>query len=153
MIEDALNAARAAAAEGVVPGGGTALVQVSSELDSLIESLNGGVKEGVELLQRVLNMPLHCIAQNCGANADDIVVRVAQSPKGIGFNARTGELEDLASAGVMDPVMVSYTALRNAASVASLILTTQTLIADRPDYEDVTAGPATGGGAEHFGRA
>ena len=153
LIEDALNAARAAAAEGVVPGGGAALVQVGSTLDSLIESLKDGERAGAELVQRVLSRPLRCIAENSGARADEVVMRVAQSAKGTGFNARSGEFEDLVGNGVMDPVKVSYTALRNAASVASLILTTHTLIADKPEYDDPTAGAATGGGSERLGRA
>ncbi len=152
LIEDALNAARAAAAEGVVPGGGTALVQVASTLDALIESLPNGERAGAALLQLVLTRPLRCIAENCGARPDDIVMRVAQSPKGVGFNARNGQFEDLLGSGVMDPVKVTCTALRNAASVASLILTTHTLIADKPDYVDPTAGPAMGGGSELLGR-
>ncbi|MDJ0894431.1 MAG: molecular chaperone GroEL [Alphaproteobacteria bacterium] len=152
LIEDALNAARAAAAEGVVPGGGTAMVQAAAALDSLLDSLPEGEKAGAQLLQRVLSQPLRCIAENSGAKPDDVVIRVAQSPKGIGFNARSGQFEDLLSSGVMDPVRVSYTALRNAASVASLILTTHTLIADKPESVDPTAGPAMGGGSEGLGR-
>ena len=152
LIEDSLNAARAAADEGVVPGGGAALIHAASALDSLIEAATEGERAGLDLLKRVLSQPLRCIAENSGAKGDDVVTRVAQSPKGTGFNARIGQFEDLVDGGVVDPVKVSYTALRNAASVASLILTTHTLIADKPEYVDPTAGPAFGGGSERLGR-
>ena len=152
LIEDSLNAVRAAVAEGVVPGGGVALVQAAPALDSLISIAPEGERAGVELLQRILGRPLRCIAENSGADADDVAARVAQSPKGTGFNARSGQFEDLIDSGIMDPAKVCCTALRNAASVASLILTTHTLIADKPEYQDPTAGRATGGGSERLGR-
>ena len=150
LIEDALNAARAAAEEGVVAGGGTALVQLAPRLDELLHSdqYSDNVKTGIRLVQQVMSHPLRRIIENCGRDAQAIVNQVADARAGVGFNARTGVIENLLDAGVMDPVKVTYTALRNAASVASLILTTQTLIADRPEYEDPTAGPAMGGGGE-----
>ena len=150
LIEDALNAARAAAEEGVVAGGGTALVQLAPRLDELLHSdqYSDSVKTGIRLVQQVMSHPLRRIIENCGRDAQAIVNQVADARAGVGFNARTGVIENLLDAGVMDPVKVTYTALRNAASVASLILTTQTLIADRPEYEDPTAGPAMGGGGE-----
>ncbi|MDC0434070.1 molecular chaperone GroEL [bacterium] len=150
LIEDALNAARAAAEEGVVAGGGTALVQLAPRLDELLHSdqYSDNVKSGIRLVQQVMSHPLRRIIENCGRDAQAIVNQVADARAGVGFNARTGVIENLLDAGVMDPVKVTYTALRNAASVASLILTTQTLIADRPEYEDPTAGPAMGGGGE-----
>ena len=151
LIENALNAARAAADAGVVPGGGTALVQAAGSLDPVAEASSGGAKAGVELVRRAICQPLRCIADNCGADPDEVVAAVARSPSGIGFNARTGKYEALVAAGVMDPVKVVCTALRNAASVAALILTTHTLITDKPESEDPTAGPATGGGAELLG--
>ena len=92
--------------------------------------------------------PLACIAKNCGLDPAAIVERVRHAPPGVGFDARTGAFTDLVDAGVIDPVRVTATALRNAASVAGLILTTQTLIATKPDGADPTAGPAMGGGAE-----
>ena len=150
LIEDALNAARAAAEEGVVAGGGTALVQLAPRLDELLHSdqYSDNVKSGIRLVQQVMSHPLRRIVENCGREAQAIVNQVADARAGVGFNARTGVIENLIDAGVMDPVKVTYTALRNAASVASLILTTQTLIADRPEYDDPTAGPAMGGGGE-----
>jgi len=148
LIEDAINATRAAVEEGIVPGGGTALLQVVPDLERVVESLSGSAREGAGLLQSALAQPLTCIAKNCGLDAAAIVERVRHSRRGVGFDARTGEFVDLVEAGVIDPVRVTATAVRNAASVAGLILTTQTLIAAKPDGVDITAGPAMGGGAE-----
>ncbi len=148
LIEDAINATRAAVEEGIVPGGGTALLQVVPDLERVVESLSGSAREGAGLLQSALAQPLTCIAKNCGLDAAAIVERVRHSRRGIGFDARTGEFIDLVETGVIDPVRVTATAVRNAASVAGLILTTQTLIAAKPDGVDITAGPAMGGGAE-----
>ena len=152
LIEDAINAARAAIAEGVVPGGGLALLRVSSELDGLASRTEGHVQQGVKLLQRALQQPLHHIAANCGLDPVATLRKTLEAKAGVGLDARSGRFVDLVSAGIIDPVMVSYSAVRNAASVAGLILTTQTLIAKKPDYIDITAGPATGGGAERLGR-
>ena len=148
LIEDAINATRAAVEEGIVPGGGTALLQVAPELEQVMQALSGSAREGAGLLQGALAQPLACIAKNCGLDPAAIVDRVRQSPQGVGFDARTGAFADLVEVGVIDPVRVTATALRNAASVAGLILTTQTLIATQPDGADPTAGPAMGGGAE-----
>ncbi|HTI01458.1 MAG TPA: molecular chaperone GroEL [Acidisoma sp.] len=153
MIEDAINATRAALQDGVVAGGGTALVQIGPELLPMMERLSGGKRLGAALLQGALAQPLSCIAANCGLNATEIVSRVAQARRGEGLDARNGDILALMPAGVLDPVKVSVTALRNAASVAGLILTTQTLVASIPDGHDPTAGPALGGGAERLGRA
>jgi chaperonin GroEL len=152
LIEDAINAARAAIAEGVVPGGGMALLRVSSELEAIVSRTQGSVQQGARLLQRALMKPLFHIATNCGLNGDAIVAEAVRSKPGMGLDARTGAFVNLIEAGIIDPVKVSYSAVRNAASVAGLILTTQTLIAKKPDYVDPTAGPALGGGAELFGR-
>ena len=148
LIEDAINATRAAVAEGIVPGGGAALLQVAADLSHVVDSLSGSAREGAALLQGALAQPLACIARNCGLDPAAIVDRVRRSPRGIGFDARTGTFIDLVEAGVIDPVRVSAAAVRNAASVAGLILTTQTLIATKPDGYDPTAGVALGGGAE-----
>jgi chaperonin GroEL len=152
LIEDAIHAARAALAEGVVPGGGTAFVRAAVELEGLADRVEGGQREGVKLLLRALSKPMFYIATNCGLNGDAIVAQVTAARGSTGFDARTGRLADLVEVGVIDPVKVSYSALRNAASVAGLILTTQTLIAKKPDTGDPTAGAALGGGAERLGR-
>jgi chaperonin GroEL len=148
LIEDAINATRAAIEEGVVPGGGLALLKVAPKLDNLIKELSGSTRQGAELLQRALGCPLYYIAANAGLNAEAEVKKVENGANGHGLDARNGTSVDLVKAGIIDPVKVCYSAVRNAASVAGLILTTQTLIAKRPDDYDPTAGPALGGGAE-----
>jgi chaperonin GroEL len=153
LIEDAIHAARAAIAEGVVPGGGLALLRAAGALDDLISRTEGNVQQGARLLQRALQQPLHFIAANCGLDAPAVMRKALNAKPGVGLDARTGAFVDLVAAGIIDPVKVSYSAVRNAASVAGLILTTQTLIAKKPDYIDPTAGPALGGGAELLGRA
>jgi|SRR5579859_898448 len=152
LIEDAIHAARAALAEGVVPGGGTAFVRAAAGLEGLADRVEGGQREGVKLLLRALSKPMFYIATNCGLDGEAIVAQATAARGSTGFDARTGRLADLVEVGVIDPVKVSYSALRNAASVAGLILTTQTLIAKKPDTGDPTAGAALGGGAERLGR-
>lgn len=153
LIEDAINASRAAAQEGIVAGGGSALLQIAPELDDLIERLSGNVRIGALMLQSALEQPLTAIASNAGRDPAAIVARVKTADPGFGFDARTGQYANMLDAGIIDPVAVSIAALRNAASVAALILTTQTLIAKKPDFFDPTSGPAFGGGAEKLGRA
>ena len=153
MIEDAINATRAAVEEGVVAGGGTALLQIAPDLAATVERLEGGQRLGASLLQGALAQPLSCIVRNCGRDPAPVLAEVAGSERGVGFNALTGKIVNLMEAGIVDPVKVSMTAIRNAASIAALILTTQTLIAQMPEGADPTAGPALGGGAERLGRA
>jgi chaperonin GroEL len=148
LIEDAINATRAAIEEGIVPGGGVALLRVAPQLDGMIDGLKGGTRQGAELLQRALSRPFFYIAANAGLNAEAEVTKAAKASNGYGLDARNGASVDLVEAGIIDPVKVCYSAVRNAASVAGLILTTQTLIAKKPDDYDPTAGPARGGGAE-----
>jgi chaperonin GroEL len=152
LIEDAVHAARAAIEEGIVPGGGTALLEVAGKLEKLVATQHGSVREGARLLQRALSRPLHQIAQNRGLDGNEIVSRAVQAPTGVGFDARNNEFVNLLEAGIIDPVKVTYNVVRNAASVAGLILTTQTLVAKKPEYVDPTASPALGGGMENFGR-
>ena len=153
LIEDAINAARAAAQDGIVAGGGAALLQSAPALDDLLEDLSGGERIGAMILRSALDQPLTAIAANAGRDPTAIVARVKSGDKGFGYDARTNTFGDMLAAGIVDPVAVTLTALRNAASVAALILTTQTLIAKKPDYSDPTSGPALGGGAEKLGRA
>ena len=103
------------------------------------------------MVRRALTEPLACIARNSGVNPIDVVNKVIDAEDGVGYNARTGDFANMIDAGVMDPVKVTYTALLNALSIAELILTTQTLIADIPEDDDPTAGRARGGGAEEYG--
>lgn len=151
LIEDALCALRAAAEDGVVAGGGTALAQIAPCLDGL--DVSGDRARGVALVRAILSQPVRRIAHNAGADADIVAENVARAPRDHGYDAATGAFGDMFEAGIIDPVRVPASALVNAASVASLILTTETLIGDLAEEEaDPTEGPALGGGAERLGR-
>lgn len=152
LIDDAVCAARAALEEGVVPGGGTALLRVLSALDKRAKTANGDVKKGIDLVRESLQKPLERIAQNGGFDGAEKVRLVMAANGASGFDARTGEIVNLVKSGIIDPVKVVHSAVRNAASVAGLILTTHTLVAKRPDDYDPTKEPARGGGAELLGR-
>jgi chaperonin GroEL len=152
LIEDALSAVRAAMDEGVVVGGGMALARSASALDAPIAGAEGDVEAGMKLVQSVLSRPLARIALNAGRDPNEILRKVGGLGTGDGFNAETGQFGDLLGAGVIDPLRVTSAALANAASVATLILTTETLIGDHAEEEDPTAGAALGGGAEKLGR-
>lgn len=154
LIENSLHAVRAAVEDGVVAGGGSALAQAAPVLDEVLQTASDDMAEGVRLVKSVLTRPLSRIAINAGADPVTIVAEVTRVNGGYGYNASTGKYENMIEAGIIDPVRVTYTALRNAASVAKLILTTETLIGDLEEGEaDPTAGPALGGGAERLGRA
>ncbi|MGQ7846465.1 molecular chaperone GroEL [Granulosicoccus sp. 3-233] len=153
LIEDSLCAVQAAAEDGVVAGGGTALAQIGGVLKDALSSHTGDVRTGIDLLHSVLTRPLERIAFNAGADSESVMAEVANAASGQGYDASTGEFVDMFAAGIIDPVRVTSSALLNAASVATLILTTETLIADLEEGEaDPTAGPALGGGAELLGR-
>jgi chaperonin GroEL len=152
LIEDSLNAVRAASDEGVLVGGGVALARIAPSLAELALAEEGDVRRGIELVQSVLTLPLARIAFNAGAEPNDVVRKVCALHGDHGYNAATGTYQDLMKSGVIDPVRVTYSALMNAGSVATLILTTETLIADLAEDEDPTAGAALGGGAEKLGR-
>ena len=137
-IEDAISATRAAIEEGIVAGGGTALVHALSALDGL--GLTGDELTGANIVAKAAAEPLRWIAENAGMEGYVAVAKVKELPVGQGLNAATGEYVDLAEAGVVDPVKVTRSALRNAASIASMILTTDTLIVEKK--EDEPAAPA-----------
>ncbi len=155
LIEDSLNAVRVAADDGVVAGGGTALAQIAPKLDDLIKKNNDNedIARGIELVQSVLTRPLARITLNTGANSKDVIAKVMKADAGHGYNANTAAYEDLFDAGIIDPFLVTSSAIQNAASIAKLILTTETLVGDLAEDEDPTAGPALGGGSEKLGRA
>ncbi len=154
LIEDSLAAVRAASEEGVVAGGGTALAQIGPVLDEVLAGVGGDVAEGVKLVRSILTRPLWRIVTNAGGDPDHVVAQVSAVNGGFGYNAAIGTFQNMYDAGIIDPVRVTCTALRNAASVAKLILTTETLVgALGEDEEDPTASPARGGGAERLGRA
>ena len=142
-IEDALSATRAAIEEGVVSGGGTALLRCRDAVTAVADGLSGDEATGARLVHKALEMPTKLIAQNAGYEGSVIVRRVAAAEGTTGFNAMTGELEDLPAAGVIDPAMVTRAALQNAASIAALLLTTECLVADKP--EPAPAMPPGGG--------
>jgi chaperonin GroEL len=143
-VEDALHATRAAVEEGIVPGGGVALVRCLDAVAKL-RGLSDDEKVGVEIVRRAIEEPIRMIAQNAGAEGSIIVARVKESKdKNFGYNAATGEFEDLVKAGVIDPTKVTRTALQNAASIAGLLLTTECVVVEKK--EDKAAAPAAPGG-------
>jgi chaperonin GroEL len=149
-VEDALHATRAAVEEGIVPGGGVAYLRSMKSLDKL--GLEEGEKFGVDLVRRALEEPLRQIAENGGLEGSIVVNKVKESKEtNYGFNAATGDYEDLVKAGVIDPTKVSRYALQNAASVASLMLTTMALVADKPKEEKDGGGGMGGGGMGGMG--
>jgi len=144
-VEDALHATRAAVEEGIVPGGGVALVRALSALDT-VETENEDQEAGVRIVRRALEEPLRCIVNNAGLEGSVVVQKVKDGEGAFGFNARTEEYGDLIQMGVVDPTKVTRTALENAASVAGLLLTTQSVIVDQPEKESAGAGAAGMGG-------
>ncbi len=152
LIDDALSAVRAASEEGIVSGGGSALLHCDGALDEIASAAEGDVARGIQIVREVLSKPLTRIALNAGRDPEEIVAEVKSTNSGYGYNAATGEFVNMYDAGIIDPVRVTYSALSNAASVATLILTTETLIGDLGEEEDPTAGVALGGGAELLGR-
>ncbi|MCX5043901.1 chaperonin GroEL [Aldersonia sp. NBC_00410] len=143
-VEDAVSAAKAAVEEGIVPGGGTALVHAAKELVSLRDSLSGDEALGVEVVRLALSAPLFWIAANAGLDGAVVTSKVADNPK-IGFNAATLAYGDLIADGVIDPVKVTRSAVVNAASVARMVLTTESAIVEKPAEEE----PAHGHGHAH----
>ncbi|EOM78615.1 chaperonin GroEL [Rhodococcus rhodnii] len=137
-VEDAVNSAKAAVAEGIVPGGGSALVQAGRVLDGNL-GLTGDEATGVAALRSALNAPLYWIASNAGVDGSVVVNRVSEQKSGEGFDAATLEYRDLVEAGVIDPVKVTHSALVNAASVARMILTTESAVVEKPEEEDPAA--------------
>jgi chaperonin GroEL len=137
-IEDAISATRAAIEEGIVAGGGTALIHAASAIDAL--EVTGDEATGASIVRKALAEPLRWIAENAGHQGYVVTSKVAELPIGQGLNAATGEYGDLIAAGVIDPVKVTRSALRNAESIASMILTTDTLVVDKPENEEPAAG-------------
>ncbi len=130
-IEDALNATRAAVEEGIVAGGGTTLIDIIPALDGI--EANGDVLTGINLVRRAVEEPLRQIAYNAGLEGSVVVERVKSTESGIGFNALTEEYVDMVKAGIVDPAKVTRSALQNAASIAALVLTTESIVADKVD--------------------
>ena len=133
-LEDALSATRAAVEEGIVPGGGSTLIHISGVLDKL--NLKGDEALGVQIVRQAITQPLRVIANNAGQEGSVVVERVRELKKGHGYNAVNGEYVDMMEAGIVDPAKVTRAALQNATSIASMILTTETLITDKPKDDD-----------------
>jgi chaperonin GroEL len=141
-VEDAMHATKAAVEEGIVPGGGVALLRASKVIDSL--KLEGDQKVGAEIVRRAVESPLRWIATNAGVEGSIVVQRVKESKDAnFGYNAATDTYEDLVKAGVIDPTKVVRSALQNASSIASLLLTTEAMVSEIP--EDKKEAPAGGG--------
>ncbi len=149
-IEDALSATRAAVEEGIVAGGGTALVRSRAAVEKLAASLEGDEATGANIVARALDAPLRWIASNAGLEGSVVVEHVEAAKGNTGLNAMTGDLEDLVKAGIIDPAKVTRSALQNAASVAGLLLTTEALVADKPEPAAPMM-PAGGGGMGGMG--
>jgi chaperonin GroEL len=141
-IEDAVSATRAAIEEGVVAGGGTALLRTRASVLKVVQSLEGDEATGARTVYEALVAPAKHIADNAGMEGSVVVQRVESEKGNIGLNAATGEYVDLVAAGIIDPAKVTRAALQNAASIASLVMTTECLVADKPDKN----APAMGGG-------
>jgi chaperonin GroEL len=147
-VEDAMHATRAAVEEGVVPGGGVALLRSQTVLDEL--KVNDEQRFGVAIVRRALEDPLRWIAGNAGQEGSVVIEKVRQGKGSFGYNAATEEYEDLMKAGIMDPTKVVRTALQNAASVAGLLLTTEAMVAEKPKEEKASAGGGMPHGGEDF---
>jgi len=141
-VEDALNATRAAVEEGIVPGGGTAYINAIPEVAKLVETLEGDERTGAMTILKALEEPLRQIATNAGLDGSVVVEKVKNSPKGIGFDAIKEDYVDMFEAGIVDPVKVTRSALQNAASVAAMILTTESAVAEKPEKKKNTPMPA-----------
>ncbi len=146
LVEDALHATRAAVEEGIVSGGGVALLRAQTALDE-VQLEREDEQIGVEILRRALESPLRWIAQNAGAEGSIVVEKVrSNDATSFGYNAQTETYEDLVDAGVIDPTKVVRTALQNAASIAGLLLTTEAVVVEKPEKEKPQGGGMPGGG-------
>ena len=146
-LEDAISATRAAIEEGIVAGGGSALIQASIHLGDL--GMSGDEATGVGVVRKALLEPARWIALNAGAEGGVVIAAVAELPAGHGYNAETGEYGDLLAQGVIDPVKVTRSAVQNAASIAGMLLTTEALVTDKPEKEEAEAGGSHGHGHGH----
>ena len=142
-IEDALNATRAAVEEGIVAGGGTTFIDIQPALDKI--EAEGDEKVGVNIVRRAIEEPVRQIADNAGLEGSVVVENVKKAGTGVGFNALKNEYVDMIGAGIVDPAKVTRSALQNAASIASMVLTTETLVADKPEEHPAAPAAPAGG--------
>jgi chaperonin GroEL len=143
-VEDALQATRAALEEGIVPGGGVALLNAAQSIK--LDKLEGDERTGASIIVRALEEPIRQLAQNAGLEGSVTVNQVRSAKPGLGLNVDTGEVEDLVAAGIIDPTMVTRSALQNAASIAKNILTTEAIVAEAPEKQGAGAGMPGGMG-------
>ena len=142
-MEDALSAAKAAVEEGIIAGGGSAYIHAAAEVEKVVSELDGDEKTGGRIILKALESPLFHIAANAGLEGSVIINKVKESPVGVGFDAYKEEYVDMMEAGILDPTKVTISALQNATSVASTLLTTETVVANIK--EETPAMPAGGG--------
>jgi chaperonin GroEL len=150
-VEDALSATRSALEEGLVPGGGVALINVQAELDKL--DLEGDAKTGVAIVRRALEEPMRRLAENAGVDGNVVIENVrrqqgSQKDSNVGYNVMTGEYVDMITAGIVDPAKVTRSAVENAASIASMVLTTEAMITDKPEPKPAMPAMPPGGGMD-----
>jgi chaperonin GroEL len=144
-VEDALHATRAAVEEGIVPGGGVAYLRSLPALEKLYESLDNDERVGVNIIKRALEQPLRTLVDNAGREGSVIVEHVKKEKKTVGFDVDKETYVDMFEAGIIDPTKVARSALQNAASVASLLLTTEALVTEIPEKKKAPAAPGGGG--------
>jgi chaperonin GroEL len=147
-VEDALQATRAALEEGIVPGGGVALINAGDAVKKTLDALEGDERTGANIIVRALEEPLRQLAYNAGLEGSVVIDKVRSSKKGQGLNVETGEIEDLVAAGIIDPTMVTRSALQNAASIAKNILTTEAVVAEMPEKQPAMPAGMPGGGMD-----
>ena len=147
-VEDALQATRAALEEGIVPGGGVALINAGDAVKATLDKLEGDERTGANIIIRALEEPLRQLAYNAGLEGSVVIDKVRSAKKGQGLNVETGEIEDLVKAGIIDPTMVTRSALQNAASIAKNILTTEAVVAEMPEKQAAMPAGMPGGGMD-----
>ena len=147
-VEDALQATRAALEEGIVPGGGVALINAGDAIKTTLDALEGDERTGANIIIRALEEPLRQLAYNAGLEGSVVIDKVRTAKKGQGLNVETGEIEDLVKAGIIDPTMVTRSALQNAASIAKNILTTEAVVAEMPEKQPAMPAGMPGGGMD-----
>ncbi len=147
-VEDALQATRAALEEGIVPGGGVALINAGESVRADVEKMEGDEKTGAQIILRALEEPLRQLAYNAGLEGSVVIDKIKGAKKGFGLNVEDGEIEDLVKAGIIDPTMVTRSALQNAASIAKNILTTEAIVAEIPEKQPAMPAGMPGGGMD-----
>ncbi|MDF2754331.1 MAG: GroEL: chaperonin GroL, partial [Gaiellaceae bacterium] len=149
-VEDALQATRAALEEGIVPGGGVALLNAADAIKKTVDALEGDERTGAAIIIRALEEPVRQLSYNAGLEGSVVVNKIRSAKKGEGLNVETGEVEDLVKAGIIDPTMVTRSALQNAASIAKNILTTEAVVAEMPEKQPAMPAGMPGGGGMDF---